>query len=378
LVKLGVDVNYPPYAYLNENGKLDGFGVDFAKGFNKICEDIEIEVVQTLWEDCWTSDDTIGAKIDSGELDGCMTYTNTEGVRHEYMEFSWSYLERNKAAGFISLLDEAGMPLVRGDDSMEGRKVIDVGGWAPTSDGIGYVMNHCTDERFSEDFELLVANGNDEALKMLYDKEGDVIFIYAEQAYNFQQACEENPETEDIACDLWSGFGQDFAYVQTGQFGYMKNGTTLVMAKKGSGIGELVNPCMQTYMESRKYRKLCENYNKTNECFPNEYFKNLNSSEPNVYDLPTDEHTSGCEDGYCPCTYEDGPAGVLEEICLRVEESSTARPFLKDLCRTLVATDFENAEKPSDLECVKDLIREYGPGFASLLRDIVADQNLGN
>jgi len=304
--KFGVDINYPPYTYKNDKGELEGWGKDIAEGVNKYCDDYEIETVETRWPQCWdpAGGGTIGAAVDSGELDGCMTYTNTQGIRHNFMEFSWSVLKRNKAAGIITLLDENGEPKLKGDDTLEGKTIVDVGGWAPTADGLGFVKNHCTDEMFSDDYTLLTGDGNDESLKMLFDGKADGVFIYADQAYNFWKVCQK-PDHGDFDCNLWREFGKRYAYTQTGQFGILKNGTTVVMAKKGSGVVQKINPCIEKFMASEDYLEVCEKWGKTHECFPNDFFHDADSHvDVHPFDLPTDDHTSGCWDGYCPCTYD--------------------------------------------------------------------------
>lgn len=69
-----------------------------------------------------------------------------------------------------------------GNSSLEGVKVGDVVGWAPTSDVLGTSTNMCTGETFSFD-HILVSNSpdsgkeNDTALKQLLDGEVDALWI---------------------------------------------------------------------------------------------------------------------------------------------------------------------------------------------------------
>ena len=140
-IRLGQDVDYPPFAYQTPNGELAGFGLDIANGMNDLCEDINIVVVQEAWENCWTSDNQVGSSIASGKLDGCMTYTHSVGVRDERADFSDAILQDNQAAGLLTLLDDDGNPLISGLDNISGRTIIDVGGWAPTADALQFVMN---------------------------------------------------------------------------------------------------------------------------------------------------------------------------------------------------------------------------------------------
>lgn len=80
-----------------------------------------------------------------------------------------------KAAGMLTLLDQFGNPKVSGTDSLEGKTLIDVAGWAPSGQALKYLKNSCTGEPFMyEDVNLLLAdvedpseNPNNVAMKML-------------------------------------------------------------------------------------------------------------------------------------------------------------------------------------------------------------------
>ena len=74
---------------------------------------------------------------------------------------------------------------------------------------------------------------------MLLSGEVDGVLLYASQAEDYH--CQEGLDYQH-SCDLWSAFGEHFAYVQTGLYSHAINGTTLVMSKKGSGIAEIINP----------------------------------------------------------------------------------------------------------------------------------------
>jgi len=300
-LKFGMDINYPPYAYLNSTtGELAGFGADIARGINATCADIQIDLVQVLWSDCWSAaaGGTLGAKLENGTVDACMTYTHTQGIRNVYAEFSGGILNVNKAAGLIAPLDRHGMPLVTGQDTLLNKTVVDVGGWAPTADGLGFVENKCTGQPYSSNYTLLVGKDNDESLRMTLNGTADAMFVYSDQARNYQ--CKAGVDQTEWDCDLWAGFGKTFAYVQTGQFGYVVNGTTLALAKKGSGVADKVNPCLWSFMKSKEYHDICQKHGLTAQCYPNQYFtaKDYVTKE---YNLPTETHTGDCSNGYCPC-----------------------------------------------------------------------------
>jgi len=261
--------------------------------------------VETRWSDCWTPAG-LGELLENGTIDACMTYTHTKGLRPQFADFSYGILAVNKAAGLLTLLDENGQPRVTGHDDLSGKKIVDVGGWAPTSDGLDYVENKCTGTNYSSNYELLIADGavnnNDLALSMLLDGTADAMFVYADQAYQYKQACSDGVTTTTWNCSMWNGFGTTFAYVQTGQFGYVNNGTTLAMAKKGSGVVERLNPCLQEFMDTRDYYDICVKYDLVDNCYPNSFFPSAGEIAVHEYNKPTTEHEGDCSNGYCPCT----------------------------------------------------------------------------
>ena len=57
---------------------------------------------------------------------------------------------------------ENGLPKVSGMDDLAGKTVIDVVGWAPTADSLGFVTNKCTNQPYSQDFTLVIGPENDE------------------------------------------------------------------------------------------------------------------------------------------------------------------------------------------------------------------------
>jgi hypothetical protein len=102
------------------------------------------------------------------------------------LDFSWGYL-RNKGAGLLAKLDGEGRPLISGKDSLAGKKVADVRGWAPEPDGLRYVSNTCTQSPF--DFDKIIMsspksedgeNINDVTVGKLLNGEVDAVWIFAE------------------------------------------------------------------------------------------------------------------------------------------------------------------------------------------------------
>ena len=123
----------------------------------------------------------IGEGLAMGEYHGCATYTHAAGVRNRFLEFSKPILNDNKAAGLLTRLDASGMPIVDGNSDLNGVKVVDVSGFAPTTDNLQLLTNYCTGERFSG-YEFVETDAttefpNDDALRTLLSGSADVMFV---------------------------------------------------------------------------------------------------------------------------------------------------------------------------------------------------------
>ena len=88
--------------------------------------------------------------------------------------------------------------------------------------------------------------------------------------------------------------------MQTGQFGHAINGTTIAMSKKGSGLSKILNPCLRKYMSTEAYYNVCKKHKFEKSCFKNQFFE-AGEGKVKAYMQPTNEHTTGCADGYCNC-----------------------------------------------------------------------------
>jgi len=308
-IKLGQDVNYPPFAFIDDDGNLQGLGKDIADGMTALCDDLEIEVVETRWNNCWDEDNPegpkLGAGLENGSLDACTTFTHTKGIRNRFVDFSSGVLNVNKAAGLLTMLVD-GKPKVDGLSDLDGLTIVDVAGWAPTADTIKYVKNKCTREPFSQHHTMLSGAGNDASMQMLRDGVADLMYVYADQASLFQCDSHGNGISSGAPanwnCSLWNGFGTEYAYVQTGKFGYVYNGTTLALAKKGSGVVEKLNPCLWKFMQTKEYHDICEKHDFIDSCYPNSYWTSEDKKVTHEYNMETNEHTGdNCSSGYCPC-----------------------------------------------------------------------------
>lgn len=75
-----------------------------------------------------------------------MSYTHTAGERNRFLEFTNGILNVNKAAGLLVRLNSDGSPAISPSSDLNGVKVVDVTGWAPTADTLAFVLNDCTGE----------------------------------------------------------------------------------------------------------------------------------------------------------------------------------------------------------------------------------------
>lgn len=93
-VILAQALDYPPYTSMGIDLEISGFGPDFARGLEDVCE-VDVILVETAWSECWGGG-KIGNGLLSGHYHGCTTYTGTKGVRNRYLEFSSPILAMNK------------------------------------------------------------------------------------------------------------------------------------------------------------------------------------------------------------------------------------------------------------------------------------------
>ncbi len=302
---LAQDVDWPPYAYFATPPEgaytVAGFGNDVAKGLTTVCPHLEVTTVQTKWSDCW-SNGAIGEGLLGAHYHACMTYTHTVGERNRFMEFSRAILQANKPAGLLTRLLADGTPVISPRSNLTGVRVVDVKGWAPTQDGLALVDNACTGERF-QGFEMVEppGDGNDVAMQMLLSGEVDAMWVYADQAFNYQP-------TPGIDASwnvtLWEGFGTKYAYIHTGMYDHAYNGTTLTMAPLGSGVASIVNPCIDQFLRTAEYERVCAKHSSLyHSCYQNAHFPAADdSSTPKPWELGTAQQPGPCSTGYCSCS----------------------------------------------------------------------------
>jgi len=334
---IATDIDSPPYAFLenppfDSPGDLDqpvGVGPDMIKAMGKYCG-FDVTVTQAHWNDCW-GEGEIGQGLREGWYHGCMLYTHVKGMRNRYMEFSDSFEFQNKASGFITRLQD-GKPVVKGTDNLNGKTVVDVTGWAPTADGIQFVKNTCTGKDFSRNYTMVqgddvkfspdgskyasyVAKGpNDKALLAVLNGVADVLWIDAAQAFDYQCPAGSTADTQaGWNCALWNLWKTDFAYIQGGQLGYVYNGTTISMSKKGSGVAKVMDACLQKFLPTKEYYEQCKKVHagqtQLSQCIPNEFIKADPEYEPisiakQPWLFPTSDMAGAgesCATGWCTC-----------------------------------------------------------------------------
>eukprot|EP00241_Pyramimonas_parkeae_P005889 CAMPEP_0114243542 /NCGR_PEP_ID=MMETSP0058-20121206/10846_1 /TAXON_ID=36894 /ORGANISM="Pyramimonas parkeae, CCMP726" /LENGTH=396 /DNA_ID=CAMNT_0001356391 /DNA_START=69 /DNA_END=1259 /DNA_ORIENTATION=- len=306
---LSTEPNWPPYAFINpQTGNNEGMATDLAKGMAKLCN-FDVVITQTKWTECWV-DQAAGQGLLNGDYHACMTYTHSKGARDRQMDFSHALLKNNQPAGLLVRLNDDGTPEIDGKHNLDGKKVVHVNGWTPDEDGLGFVLNECSGERFSgyEIFPSSTENPNDDALSKLLNGTADAMWVFVNQDKHYKNAgCDAgNPNKQssspDWDCAKWAGFGKKFAFIQTGMFSHAHNGTTFTVSKKGSGLNEIVNPCLDRFVETKEYYEMCVKHGLDYECFPNSYFpEEYFTRNAPVWELPTKDLQTKCEDGYCAC-----------------------------------------------------------------------------
>ena len=134
----------------------------------------------------------------------------------------------------------------------------------------------------------------------------DAVWIFAEQAnqYNCANAKAAGHKIEWDCDGVWSKFGQanGFAYIHTGMMEHAVNGTTLTMSRKGSGLNDIINPCLQKFMDTKEYYDVCKKHDLVEACYKNKNFPDSSVSGTDYWNKKTSELTSTCSQGYCPCS----------------------------------------------------------------------------
>jgi hypothetical protein len=311
-IVLGMAPDYPPYTTFTATTpkELGGFSKEFADLMLPTCG-MRVSMILDSWDQCWTSKPSniyfagvteyVGKSIMEGKVHGCTAYTHTKGERELSLEFSQSYLSEKKTAGILTRL-VSGAPVVSPAlTDYTGVKLGDVTGWAPTADTFLYTKNHCaTGSPLFTKTDAIIAsttdpNANAVAIQQLIDGTFDALFIYSDQLDNFARTG--TAAEKALAAKL----GTSLAYIHQGLSGWSRNGTTLAISKKGSGLASVLNPCIEKVVKTQAYNTLCAKY-PTLTCIRNSFSTGADVSMH--YDDPMNARTTplkACSDGYCKC-----------------------------------------------------------------------------
>ena len=262
-IVLAAGVGYPPYADIetDNNGDkvLGGFAVEFAKALPSVCN-IDVKVTQSSWDSCFQEDtkewDAVNNKVKKvnglgfgmqSNFHGCIGYSKSP-VRSRYLEFSESIV-KYKASGILTRLDSGGNPHVNGKSNLDGKKIVNVLGWAPDTNAFEGVKNSCGGNKKFSNYKFIdpvydSENAPTDALRTLLDGSADAMWTSAEIAGSYKIKCNSST-SQEFNCTLWNRFGTDFAYIHTGMLIRRYIGTTLAISNKGSGLSKILNPCIK-------------------------------------------------------------------------------------------------------------------------------------
>lgn len=97
-------------------------------------------------------------------------------------------------------------------------------------------------------------------------------------------------------------FGNSFGFAQVGIYSFALNGTTLAFSKKGSGVNDILNPCIEKFMQNKGDPKY-PTYEGLVVSSANERVKELGYTSGSSFEPKTQAEAgfSTCSNGYCPC-----------------------------------------------------------------------------
>ena len=283
------------------------------------CASLDIKMVQDQWGRMWYDSDgqtKLGDGTNMGIYHAGMTYTHLKGVRPRMGEFSIAITKpTSQPAGLLVKLDSAGNPMVDPTSSLTGETIVDVVGYAPTTDTFSVVQNWCNDPPTYFDaagvtFLLPEEDGNAAAMALFKSSDANLMYVYADQAHD----CLGAGYSGD--CAGWEGFGTEYAYLHGGLSSNI-NGTTIGFGKINSGLKELIDPCIDVVMQSEEYYNICKaplrppDQMDTNlaVCYPNSYWTGedlaaATTTTPSVLNQAQRSSDDGhsCATGYCTCS----------------------------------------------------------------------------
>ncbi|MFA5846094.1 MAG: transporter substrate-binding domain-containing protein [Thermodesulfovibrionales bacterium] len=109
-IKVGSEVEFPPFAIVDENGQADGFSVDLIKAVAKAM-DLPIVITTGSWDTMWNN-------LVSGQLD-VLPIVAKSPERQRLVDFSLSHTET-----FDAFFVRSGSPEIRDIESAHGKKIV--------------------------------------------------------------------------------------------------------------------------------------------------------------------------------------------------------------------------------------------------------------
>lgn len=109
-IKVGSEVEFPPFAVIDENGRADGFSVDLIKAVAKAM-DLPIVITTGSWDTMWNG-------LVSGQLD-ILPIVAKSPERRRLVDFSLSHTET-----FDSFFVRSGSAEIRDIESAQGKKIV--------------------------------------------------------------------------------------------------------------------------------------------------------------------------------------------------------------------------------------------------------------
>ena len=282
------------------------------------CAVLDIAMVQDQWGRMWydASDGTkLGDGTNMGIYHAGMTYTHLKGVRPRMGEFSIAITKPTaQPAGLLVKLDSDGNPMVDPASSLTGETIVDVVGYAPTTDTFSVVQNWCNDPPTYFDaagvtFLLPETEGNAAAMALFKSSDANLMYVYADQANDCIGAAYSGD------CAGWEGFGTEYAYLHGGLSSNI-NGTTIGFGKMHSGLKDLMDPCIDVVMKTEEYYEICKaplrppDQMDTNlaVCYPNSFWTDEDMASADTHVLysnqaqRTADDGHSCATGYCTCS----------------------------------------------------------------------------
>lgn len=78
-------------------------------------------------------------------------------------------------------------------------------------------------------------------------------------------------------------------------------------------MADIVNPCLTSFMQTKKYYDICVKHDLVDKCNHNEFFP-TEGENIHEYNKATSEHEGDCSNGYCPCPSVENSAAFGPKV----------------------------------------------------------------